>query len=116
MKPPLRARFGAYLFACHVLDADVVTSQQIAELVGVHSEQIRRDLSEHIGLLGRRGYGYKRLDLRQSLRDVLGGNATGAAAIVASSPTVRFPVVTFEERLAQEATKALRALDERLGR
>lgn len=83
MNAGTRARFGAYLFLAENLNEETLTSERVAELLGVNPTQVRRDLSGLGRLLGKRGRGYSSERLRDVLRRALDGDATGSAGLVA---------------------------------
>ena len=62
---------------CHTLEEleldriEVVSSARLAELSGTNSAQVRKDLS-YFGNFGKRGSGYRVVDLRNRIRKILG--------------------------------------------
>jgi redox-sensing transcriptional repressor len=65
--------------------SEVVSSQELARLLGVSSAQIRKDLS-HFGEFGKQGTGYRIADLRQELSSILNVDKEWEVALVGSGP------------------------------
>ncbi|MGE5581294.1 MAG: redox-sensing transcriptional repressor Rex [Bacillota bacterium] len=66
-------RLPLYLRALEILDPDespIISSEQLAKIVGSSSGQVRKDLS-YFGVFGKQGVGYQTLSLRAELRRVL---------------------------------------------
>ena len=77
-------RLPLYLRALHEMHAEGISdtsSGHLAELSGVTSVQLRKDLS-HLGALGMRGVGYKVETLTQVITEALGLHQTHRLAIV----------------------------------
>lgn len=54
-----------------VEELEIISSFEIAELTGINSAQIRKDLA-YFGEFGRRGLGYPLIDLNRELKKILG--------------------------------------------
>lgn len=78
------ARLPYYLRALYVLDDEgyeIASSQDIADLAGSNSAQVRKDLS-YLGEFGRKGVGYNVKYLIQVLEKVLGVSQKRTAVLV----------------------------------
>jgi redox-sensing transcriptional repressor len=77
------SRLPIYLRSLQDLGAtqETCSSDQLANIAGVNSAQVRKDLS-YLGSQGTRGVGYDVAELRRQLRDALGLNIGYAVAIV----------------------------------
>ncbi|MGL4462333.1 MAG: redox-sensing transcriptional repressor Rex, partial [Planctomycetia bacterium] len=78
------ARLSLYLRQLEVLerrDETTVSSQRLGSAVNVTDAQVRKDLA-FFGQFGYPGIGYKVVELRESLREVLGTNRTWRLALV----------------------------------
>jgi redox-sensing transcriptional repressor len=77
------SRLPIYLRCLRELSAtqETCSSDQLADIAGVNSAQVRKDLS-HLGSQGTRGVGYDVQELRRQLREALGLNTGYAVAIV----------------------------------
>jgi len=64
---------------------DVVSSQDLARLLGVSSAQIRKDFS-HFGEFGKQGTGYRIAHLREQLAAILNVDREWEVALVGSGP------------------------------
>lgn len=64
-------RLSVYVRALGRLDAEVVSSRQLAAESGTTPAQVRKDLSM-FGSFGKRGRGYRVAELRETLRSILG--------------------------------------------
>jgi len=71
----------SYLEGLNGTDPSTVSSEILAGLVGTTSAQVRKDLS-FFGSFGKRGLGYSIVELRDSLRDILGLDRTWQVCIV----------------------------------
>lgn len=60
---------------------ETVSSDEIAEIDGVTSAQVRKDLS-FFGTFGKRGLGYNTIDLRNQIGNILGLNRSWNVALV----------------------------------
>ncbi|RMI01707.1 MAG: redox-sensing transcriptional repressor Rex [Calditrichaeota bacterium] len=60
---------------------DTVSSEQLAEMDGITSAQVRKDLS-FFGTFGKRGLGYDTKALKERIGEILGLNRTWRVAIV----------------------------------
>ena len=66
-------RLPLYLRALELLDSidtPIVSSEQLAKMVGTSSNQVRKDLS-YFGVFGKQGVGYQAVSLREELRRIL---------------------------------------------
>jgi AT-rich DNA-binding protein len=66
-------RLPLYLRALEILDpneAPIVSSEQLAKMIGTSSGQVRKDLS-YFGVFGKQGVGYQTTSLRAELRKIL---------------------------------------------
>lgn len=66
-------RLPLYLRALEILEpseSPIVSSEQMARMIGTSSGQVRKDLS-FFGVFGRQGIGYHTVTLRQELRRIL---------------------------------------------
>lgn len=66
-------RLPLYLRVLEVLDpahAPIISSEQMAKMVGASSDQVRKDFS-YFGVFGKQGVGYQIVSLRQELRRIL---------------------------------------------
>jgi AT-rich DNA-binding protein len=66
-------RLPLYLRALEILDPDeapIISSEQLAKLVGTSSGQVRKDLS-YFGVFGKQGVGYQIISMRMELRRIL---------------------------------------------
>lgn len=66
-------RLPLYLRALDVLDpsdSPIISSEQLAKMVGTSSGQVRKDLS-YFGVFGKQGVGYQTITLRTELRHIL---------------------------------------------
>src|ERR1700712_4187711 len=78
------ARLPVYLRALHQLSEDgraTVSSEELAQLVGGGSAQVRKDLS-HLGPYGPRGVGYEVTDLVEHISRELGLTQSYAVVLV----------------------------------
>jgi redox-sensing transcriptional repressor len=67
-------RMSSYLRLLAELDSrrvSTVSSEQLAELGGITSAQVRKDLS-YFGSFGKRGLGYNVVELKEAIRRILG--------------------------------------------
>lgn len=77
-------RLSVYLRLLRELEAggqEVVSSQELADLTGTSSAQVRKDLS-HFGSFGKRGQGYTVSALTASLEEILGVGRRWNVALV----------------------------------
>lgn len=77
-------RLSVYLRLLRELEAEgreVVSSQELAELTGTSSAQVRKDLS-HFGSFGKRGQGYTVSVLTTTLEEILGVGRRWNVALV----------------------------------
>ncbi|HBE78377.1 MAG TPA: redox-sensing transcriptional repressor Rex [Firmicutes bacterium] len=66
-------RLPLYLRTLEILDPDeapIISSEQLAKLVGTSSGQVRKDLS-YFGVFGKQGVGYQIISMRMELRRIL---------------------------------------------
>lgn len=76
-------RAGAYLYACLIAQGKTtITSETIANTLGLNPSQVRRDLAHLLGRTGTRGSGYDRSDLIFRLKR---HTSDGAGVIVIAS-------------------------------
>ena len=88
---PVRAEISSGRLALYLAvtwnagDANRITSAQLARATGVNPTQVRRDLSQVLGRLGKRGAGYGVAELARELERTLEPHAAelGVAAAVA---------------------------------
>lgn len=52
-------RLAKYLYCALTTTSDIITSKEIGERTMVNATQVRRDLSQALGKIGKRGTGYK---------------------------------------------------------
>lgn len=71
----------SYLEGLNGTEPSTVSSEILAGLVGTTSAQVRKDLS-FFGSFGKRGLGYSIVELRDSLRDILGLDRAWQVCIV----------------------------------
>ncbi|MCB0277801.1 MAG: redox-sensing transcriptional repressor Rex [Calditrichaeota bacterium] len=74
---------------------ETVSSDQLAEMDGITSAQVRKDLS-FFGTFGKRGLGYKTDELKDQIGEILGLNREWNVAIVGAGNIGR-ALVSFEE-------------------
>lgn len=60
---------------------DTVSSEEIAEIEGITSAQVRKDLS-FFGTFGKRGLGYNTLELKRNIGKILGINRKWNVAVI----------------------------------
>lgn len=70
-----------YLTGLMQREIERISSQELADKLGVTASQIRQDLS-HFGSFGRRGYGYRVKELQESIAYILGINRTKNMVLV----------------------------------
>jgi redox-sensing transcriptional repressor len=71
-----------------------ISSSQIAEITGINSAQIRKDLA-YFGEFGKRGIGYPLMDLIRELKDILGLNKKWSV-IIAGAGNLGKALVKYE--------------------
>src|SRR3954468_5544389 len=77
-------RLPVYLRTLRLLDsqnAEVTSSQELGELLGISSAQIRKDLS-HFGEFGKQGTGYQISHLQAQLKQILQVNREWSVIVV----------------------------------
>lgn len=81
-----RARLGAYLYVALVArrnEARKLTSEDIGVVCNINATQVRRDISEQLGGVGKRGKGFRPEKLIKALSDALGSEGVaGAGALL----------------------------------
>lgn len=87
-----RARLGAYLYVAAQTDVPTISSREIADVCGLHSSQVRRDLSI-IQLAGKRGVGFPSKRLAQGLALLLHDGAHGAGLVLIAGARQRIPAL-----------------------
>lgn len=115
-----RARLGAYLGAAATFNQEgIVNSNELAVVVGLNATQVRRDLSTYEVTHGKRGVGYPVAKLVRGLAETLQGDATGAAAILASAESERayyhFTAPDGIHKAIRETAANLKAVDTIIG-
>jgi len=106
-------RLPIYLRALGRLACDgreVVSSQELASLLGVSSAQIRKDLS-HFGEFGKQGTGYRIAYLQEQLAAILQVDREWEVALLGSGPLAE--ALMIENPLAGKGCRVVAAFDTR---
>lgn len=74
-------RLALYLAAALAHDPGRITSAELGEYAGVNATQVRRDLSQVVGKVGKRGVGYSTEVLKDTLPREIAGHAAHLAEL-----------------------------------
>lgn len=76
ISPAVIRRLPKYYYYLQELENDnieKISSKELSEITGFTASQIRQDLN-HFGGFGQQGYGYRVVDLKESIREIIGLN------------------------------------------
>lgn len=74
ISPAVIRRLPKYYYYLQELENDnieKISSKELSEITGFTASQIRQDLN-HFGGFGQQGYGYRVVDLKESIREIIG--------------------------------------------
>lgn len=76
-------RYYQQLIDLELNDVEKISSQDLAKMMGLTASQIRQDLNS-FGAYGQQGYGYRVVDLKNAIKDILGLNVPYNCIIIGS--------------------------------